>query len=72
MEEHYFVNSGYPLVEEHKKNHRGFVEKLGSVEKSMRSGEVKVSKELLNFLKEWLIKHSKGVDPKYVPFVREK
>jgi hemerythrin-like metal-binding protein len=70
MEEFYFMHSDYQKIEEHKKIHRGFVDKVTHEQEKMSKNGAKVSEDILAFLRDWLIKHIKGVDPGYVSFVQ--
>lgn len=70
-EEQYFSHSGYPEVKEHEKTHRLFEEKVAAFERDFKKGKIKISMDLLNFLKNWLINHIQKTDLRYVPYVRE-
>lgn len=70
-EEQYFGHSNYPDTEAHKKVHHNFVEKIKNFEQQVQKGSAMLSIELLDFLKDWLIKHIQGTDRQYVSFVQE-
>ena len=70
-EEHFFTNSGYPDTPAHKKVHQGFVEKVKGFEVQLQRDANSLSIELLEFLKDWLIKHIQGTDRQYVRYVKE-
>ena len=51
FEEKYFDQFKYPLSEEHKKEHKAFVEKALDIKQRVESGEMVISMELTNFIK---------------------
>ena len=55
--------------------HFGMEEKLMDqvldYQKKLFAGEPTVSINLMTFLKDWLTSHIKGIDTKYVPFMKE-
>jgi len=69
-EEQYFENSNYPETVQHKKVHRAFEAKIQNFEDALKNGTAEVSMDLLEFLKDWLLKHIKVTDKQYVPFVK--
>ncbi|MDR0827155.1 MAG: bacteriohemerythrin [Desulfovibrio sp.] len=66
-EEHYFDAAGYPNSSEHKKIHKAFVAKVLETEAQLQRGEAKVSSDLLDFLKNWLVNHIQREDHLYAP-----
>ena len=70
-EEQYFSHSGYPDTAKHKQVHHNFVEKIKGFEQQVQKDAAILSIELLDFLKDWLIKHIQGTDRQYVSFVQE-
>jgi len=71
-EEKLMAENQYPDYDSHIKIHRDLVGKVVDFQKKFKSGEVTVSLDLLEFLKDWLIGHIKGVDRKYGPFFNGK
>jgi hemerythrin len=71
-EEGYLERYGYPDVSAHKLQHSAFVNKISELSDNFESGRLGVSIEMMNFLKDWLLKHIKGTDMKYVPFLTGK
>lgn len=71
-EEQYFEHSAYPYIKEHKVLHRKFEAKVQDFENDFNNGTATVSMDLLNFLKDWLIKHIEGTDSGYVKYVKGK
>lgn len=55
----------YPGLPEQKKAHRMFVAKIVEFKDELESGEMLLSVKIIQFLKEWLIKHIMVVDKKY-------
>ena len=72
-EEQYFAQHGYPDIAAHKKEHAGLTAQVLDVQKKYKAGSTStLSLEVLNFLKNWLIKHIQGTDKKYGPFLNAK
>jgi hemerythrin len=71
-EEKYFDKFGYPAAASHKLEHKNFVKKVSEFKNSFDRGQLTLTIEVMNFLKDWLRSHIKGVDKKYVPFFNEK
>jgi len=63
---------GYPELQAHKKEHEAFKAKIKEFMEKKAKGEVTLTVEVMNFLKEWLVKHIMGTDKKYGPFLVEK
>ncbi len=65
-EEYYFEEFAYPDKEEHQKIHASFVEKIQDVHRRFMSNERSVvGKDLLSYLKAWLIDHIQIQDKQY-------
>jgi hemerythrin len=71
-EEGYLERYDYPDVSAHKLQHSAFVKKISDFRDNFESGRLGVSLEIMAFLKDWLLKHIKGTDMKYVPFLTGK
>ncbi len=71
-EEKIFGGSKYPDVLTHKEVHRKFVKKLVEFKEQLSGGSAVLSINLLEFLKDWLIKHIMGTDRQYVQYVQDK
>jgi methyl-accepting chemotaxis protein/hemerythrin len=52
--------------------HKSFVNKVIEFEEKILSGKAAVTMEVMNFLKDWLVKHIKGVDRKYSGFFNDR
>ncbi len=70
-EEGIFSKTDYPKVDAHKEVHRKFVAKLRDFKEQLTSGSGVLSIKLLEFLKDWLIKHIMGTDRQYVDYVKK-
>jgi hemerythrin-like metal-binding protein len=64
-EEKYMDKFNYADTANHKKEHRLFVEKASDVKKRFVDGQLVLSVEITNFVKEWIVKHVMGSDKKY-------
>jgi hemerythrin-like metal-binding protein len=65
-EEKLMKQYGYEEYEYHKQEHAYFIEKLNELKLKFNSGNTSISLDVLNFLKDWLLKHIMGTDRKYV------
>ncbi len=70
-EEKYFDKFGYPETEQHKKEHKEFVQQVVDFQKGFESGKILLSMKIMKFLKDWLVNHIMGTDHKYVEFFNE-
>ena len=71
-EEKLMQQHGYPELPQHKKEHELFVKKVQEFSSEIQKGNLIITSNVANFLKEWLIKHIQGTDKKYGPFLKEK
>lgn len=71
MEEKLFAKYGYEEEREHKAIHKKLVDQVLDYQKRLVAGDPTVSINLMTFLKDWLISHIKGIDTKYIPFMKE-
>jgi len=53
-----------PDFEKHKEEHKKFINKVNEFKEKYFRGDAKVTVEILNFLKDWLLDHIAGVDKK--------
>ncbi len=72
FEEDLFDKHNYAEKDTHKKIHRKLVAQIVDFQKQFDNGNKDISIELLEFLKDWLIKHIKGTDKKYSSFLQSK
>ena len=63
---------GYKEFDNHKDEHKKFVEKLNDLKKDMSNGDVTTSLKVLNFLKDWLLNNIQISDKKYSSFILSK
>ncbi len=71
-EEKYMTKYGYKGLEDHKNQHEKFVEEIKDFKKKYNKGEMTVSMDMMNFLKDWLKNHINGTDKKYSEFFEDK
>ena len=71
MEEKLFALCGYEEAKEHKAFHKKLVRQVLEYQKKLIVGNPTVSINLMTFLKDWLTSHIKGINTKYVPFMKE-
>lgn len=62
----------YPDYESHKKEHNMLVMQVLDVQKKLQAGQAPITQNVMNFLKEWLVKHIQGEDSKYGPYLNGK
>ena len=72
MEEKYFAQFGYADTVAHKKEHADFIQKVADFKEKFDTGKMGVSLEIMTFLSDWLRKHIKGTDKKYVQLFHAK
>lgn len=61
----------FPDVEAHVEEHRLLTEQVREIRRKYLSGpSATLSMEVMNFLKNWLIKHIQGSDRRYTPFMK--
>jgi hemerythrin len=67
-EEKYFTQFGYPEAEAHKNEHAAFVNKVADFREKFMKGNLGLTVEIMNFLRDWLKRHIQGTDKRYGPF----
>jgi hemerythrin len=68
-EEKCMIQTAYPGLAGHKKEHAAFVQQVEDV----TSGKVEMTSiELIEFLRKWLVQHIQGTDKKYGPHLKTK
>ena len=70
FEEAMLQKAGYPDLTNHKKIHVNVVNQVLSYKKQCDDGTLVVD-ELMGFVSDWLVRHIKVVDKKYVPYVQQ-
>lgn len=69
-EEKFFDKFGYPETENHKIIHKSFVAKVIEVQEGIKSKQVTVSYDIMNFLRKWLLEHILKEDKKFASFFK--
>ncbi|MEA1973448.1 MAG: bacteriohemerythrin [Candidatus Cloacimonadota bacterium] len=68
-EEKYFDKWGYKDTQSHKATHKQFVDEVLQFKADYLAGKLFLSKKIMAFLKDWLVKHIQGDDQKYIEFM---
>jgi hemerythrin-like metal-binding protein len=71
-EEELFKKFGYPHAEGHLQEHKGFVDRIEEFSAELMEGKSKLTFQLMNYLKNWLLNHICGSDQAYVSFFQDK
>ncbi len=69
-EEDIFCKTEYDRKEEHKEQHKLFVEKIKEFKNMLASKEASLSFEIMTFLQKWLQSHILISDKEYKDFIR--
>ena len=70
-EERILNDSKYPFINEHKREHEAFVDKISQFKKNFDDKKITLSIEMINFMNKWWINHIKVSDKKYMPYVKD-
>ncbi len=65
-EESYMIEFNYPEYQSHKEEHYDFVNRMNSYFDRVASGSYQLANEVLEYVKQWLVRHIEGTDRKYV------
>ena len=68
-EEKIMKTAEYPGYENHKDEHRDFIEKATEFQQKFNDGKLLVSLEVTGFIKDWITNHIMTEDKKYTGFV---
>lgn len=71
-EERFMVVYAYPGVSSHRTEHQQLVDEVKNFKKNYASGNTKISVEIANYLKEWLLKHILGSDKQLGSYLKDK
>jgi hemerythrin-like metal-binding protein len=63
---------GYPGLDDHLKLHEVFRAKVGELDAQVKAGTLALSVPVLEFLRDWLVKHIVGSDMQYKDFMSTK
>ena len=70
-EERYLSKSSYPHIDQHKKEHEAFVDKIIKFKKDYDAHKITLTLEMINFMNNWWINHIKVSDRKYLPYLKK-
>jgi hemerythrin-like metal-binding protein len=70
-EEIMFSESDYPTAADHKQLHKKFVKQVEDLKNKFKSGNGVMTRDVMDFLKDWLIEHIQKTDFKYAPYVKK-
>jgi len=62
----------YPEFVQHKKEHEMFIQKVGAFRADFNKGNAKVTIEVVNFLRDWLLNHIQEVDARLGKYLVQK
>ncbi len=65
-EESYMLEFNYPEYQYHKEEHFDFVHKVNSFFDRVVGGDYQLATEMLEYLKQLLVRHIEGTDRKYI------
>jgi hemerythrin len=71
-EENMLKEHGYKEFEHQKQSHEQFVERTQQFQRELLEGKVLLTSEMMDFLKDWLMKHIQKEDMKYRDFFNAK
>lgn len=69
-EEELFLKSGYPKYNDHKSEHDDLTRQALELQGKFRDRNITISFEVMEFLSDWLKKHTTESDQEYVAFVK--
>jgi len=64
-EEELFEEHNYPHKEKHVSEHQDFIQKVIDFNADLKAGKSRITFQLMNFLRNWLINHICGSDQAY-------
>lgn len=70
-EEKYFDQFNYLKSASHKREHESFIGKVNDFKTGFDKGKIMLSMDVMDFLKDWLVKHIQKTDMAYAPFFHE-
>jgi hemerythrin-like metal-binding protein len=71
-EERFMIVYAYPQAMSHKDEHQTLVDEIKKFKTDYAAGNTKISVNLANYLKEWLLNHILGADIEMTQYLREK
>lgn len=70
-EELLMMRHDFPGLASHRQEHDFYVERLKHIQENYRDGDL-LTRQTLDFLKDWISCHIKGTDQIYAAFIRER
>ena len=70
-EEQLMMRHDFPGLTSHRQEHDFYVERLKHIQESYHDGDT-LTRQTLDFLKDWISCHIKGTDQIYAAFIRER
>jgi hemerythrin-like metal-binding protein len=71
-EEQLFNETGYPAAKQHLELHKSLTKQVVDIKRRYDAGEPVITIDLMEFLRNWLNDHIKGVDKKYTAHFHSK
>lgn len=71
-EEKLYIEHDYPGYEKHKAEHDNLTATAVDLQQKLRDGSATLSFELLDFLHDWLMGHTLGLDQEMGPYLNER
>jgi methyl-accepting chemotaxis protein len=71
-EEALMAEYDYHDLDAHMKLHNAFVAKIDGFQKAVMEGQLRVTMDIMTFLKDWLTKHIKGADQQYARHINQR
>jgi hemerythrin len=71
-EEELFLEHDFPGYEEHKAEHDKLTKTVIELQQKLRDGSATLSFEVLDFLHDWLMEHTLGLDKEMGPYLNER
>ena len=71
IEEELFEKYNYTEKDLHTKQHQYFINKTNAFLTGLEAQTITLSYDVMNFLKDWLLKHIQIEDRKYIPLLKE-
>ena len=68
-EEKMLQDANYPELAGHKKIHQTFVDKINEFKTDYDEGNIYISLEMINYLKEWILEHILHQDKQYMTYI---
>ena len=70
-EEEMMAAAKYPNLAEHQVKHHDLIKQVSDFELRLKRGEIGLSLDLMNFLRDWLTNHIQKVDHDYTPWMNQ-